>query len=65
MRENLSSGLLTKSHTNRSVIPQKMARGLKFHIWEVEGICTIYEAKTKALDQLCLCFHICKKQVFS
>ena len=47
---------------------QKMARGLKFRIKEVEGL--YYVAKTKALisdyraADLSLCFRICKKQVF-
>ena len=35
-RENLWSGLLTRSDSNWAVQPQKMARGLKFQIKEVE-----------------------------
>ena len=60
---------------NLAVQPQKMARGLKFHIQKVEGLC--YQcSENKGADQLCgyrkanreadlrLCFHICKKPVF-
>ena len=57
--------------TNRAVQPHKMARGLKIWIEEVEGLDLCSE--NKASDQLrgdhkadlCLCFRICKKQVFS
>ena len=31
-RENLSSGFLARSDTNRALKPKKMARGLKFWI---------------------------------
>ena len=52
----------------RAVRPQKMARGLKFLTVEVEDF-IIYLAKTNALishaADLCLCFCICKQQVFS
>ena len=45
-RENLSSGFPTR----QAVQPQKMARGLKFWIKEVEGLYYLnYVAKTKAL----------------
>ena len=47
-RENLSSGFPTRSDTNRAVQLQKMDRGLKFRILEVEG-CTIFVDKTNAL----------------
>ena len=47
MRENLSAGFLTRSENNSAVQPQKMARGLKFRIYEVGGF--YYIAKTKAL----------------
>ena len=42
------SGSPTRSDINRAVKLQKMARGLKFRIWEVEGyiVSTIYVAKT-------------------
>ena len=43
---NWSSGFLTRSNTNRTVQPQKMARGLKFR---KKRDCTICVAKTKAL----------------
>ena len=41
-------GFQTRSNTNRAVQSQKMARGLKFGIKEVEGF-TVCVAKTKAL----------------
>ena len=45
--ENRSSGLPTRSHTDRAVQSQKMARSLNF-IFRKQGNCTSYEAKTKA-----------------
>ena len=62
--ENQSSGFLTRSDTNWAV----QSRGLKFQIYEVEAC-----SENKGADQLrgygaadpCLCFHKCKKQVFS
>ena len=66
-------GVSDKSNTNQAVQPQKMARGLKFHIYKVEGLFYPY-SETNGADQLrssyCaadlrLCFHICKMQVFS
>ena len=65
-------GFPTRSDINRAVQPQKMARGLKFRIWEVEGL--YYPcSENKRADQLRghreadlrLCFRICKKPVFS
>ena len=62
----------TRSDTNRAVQPQKMARGLKFRISEVEGF--YYPcSENKGADQLRgyreaalrLCFRICKMLVFS
>ena len=59
------------SNTNRAVQPQKMARGLKFCIQEVEG--SYYPcSENKGADQLRgyreadlrLCFRICKKKGF-
>ena len=35
---NRSSGFRTRSDTNQAVQPQEMARGLKFGIYEVEGL---------------------------
>ena len=61
----------TRSDTNRAVQQQKMARGLKFRIYEVEGL--YYPcSENKGADQLRghreadlrLCFHICTKPVF-
>ena len=66
------SGFPTRSNTNRAVQSQKIARGLKFRIYEVEGL--YYPcSENKGVDQLrsyCaadlrLCLRICKKPVFS
>ena len=66
-----SSGFPTRSDTNRAVQPQKMASGLKFRIYEIEGL--YYPcSENKGADQLCgyreadlrLCFCICKKAGF-
>ena len=62
----------TWSDTNRAVQPQKMARGLKFRIWKVEGLYYLC-SENKGADQLRgyrevdlrLCFRICKTLVFS
>ena len=66
------SRLPTMTDKNLVVHPQKMARGLKFRIKEVEELCYLYSENNGA-DQLCgyraadlhLCFRVCKKQVFS
>ena len=64
--ENWSSGFPTRSDTNRSVQPQKMARSLKKKRNSI--ICV---AKTKAVvsfavskADLRLCFRICKNLLF-
>ena len=62
----------TRSDTNQAVQLQKMARGLKFWIWKVEGLYYLC-GENKGADQLRgyreadlrLCFCICKKPVFS
>ena len=68
-RQSLSSGFPTRSDTNWTVQPQKMARCLKFRIYEVNGL--YYPcSKNKGADQLqgCraadlrLCFRICKNR---
>ena len=41
----------TWSDTNRAVQSQKMARGLKFRIYEVEGLC-YPSSENKGTDQL-------------
>ena len=62
-------GFPTRSDTNQAVQPHKMARGLKFRIYEVEGL--YYPcSKNKDADQPCgadlrLCFRICKRLIFS
>ena len=70
--KNRSSGFPTRPHTNHAVQTHKMARGLKFRIWEVEGSYYPFSLN-KCADQLrsyCaadlrLCFRKCKKPVFS
>ena len=70
--ENWSSGFPTRSHTNKPVRLQRMARSSKFRIQEVEGL--YYPcSENKDADQLRgyregdlhLCFRICKNPVFS
>ena len=61
----------TRSDTNRTAQPHKMARGLKFWIQKVEGLYYTC-SENQAADQLRgyreadlrLCFRICKKVVF-
>ena len=68
MQENLSKGFMTRSDTNQGVQPQKIARGLKVWIYEVEGLYYLC-SKNKGADQLHTrraadlrhYFHICKK----
>ena len=70
--ENRSSGFPTRSHTNRAVQSLKIARDLKFRIYEAEGLC-YPTGENKGADQLRghreadlrLCFRICKNPVFS
>ena len=65
-------GFPARSYTNWVVQPQKMASGLKFQTWEVEGLHYLI-SENKSTDQLrcdrsadlLLYFRICKKQVFS
>ena len=46
------SGFQTRSNTNWTVQPQKMVRGLKFGIHEVEGLYYLC-SENKGADQLC------------
>ena len=70
--KHLSLGFMTRYDTNRAAHPQKMARGLNFGIYEVEGLHYLC-SENKGADQLrgyCaadlrLCFRICKKPVSS
>ena len=48
---NLSSGFPTRSDTNQNAQPQKMARGLKIRIEEVEGLYCLC-SENKEADQL-------------
>ena len=58
----------TRFDTNQAVQLQKMARGLKFQIWKVEGLYYLC-SENKGADQLrgyreadlCLRFRICKR----
>ena len=67
-QENLSSGFLIRYDTNWGVQSQKMAKGLKFQIYEVESLYYLC-SENKNADQLHghraadlrLCFRICKK----
>ena len=67
-----SSGFPSRSDINRAAQSPKMARGLKFWIYEVEILYYPY-SENKDADQLRgyrkadlrLCFCICKKPVFS
>ena len=53
-QETLSSGFPTRSNANRAVhLPQKMARGLKFRIKEVEEGLNYLCRENKGADQLC------------
>ena len=47
-------GFPTRPHTNQTVQPHKMARGLKFHIWEEDGSYFPY-SENKGADQLRIC----------
>ena len=76
--ENLSLEFPTRSDTIQAVQQQKMARDLKFQVWEEEELYYLCSNKKGAyqlteadlifcriwLVDLCLCFRICKKQVF-
>ena len=50
-RVNLPSGFLTRSDTNQALQPQKMVRGLKFQIMEVEVLYLLW-GENKGTDQL-------------
>ena len=63
VEKNGSSGLLTRSDTNRAVKPQNISRCFKFRIYEEEGL--YYSCRGYCKADLCLCFHLCKKPVFS
>ena len=63
---NLSSKYRTRSDTNWAVQPQKMAKGLNFHILEVERmhyLCSqnigAYQLSGDRAADLCLCFRLC------
>ena len=73
MGANWSSGFPTRSDINAGAVqPQKIAGGLKFRIYKVEGLYYTC-SENKGADQLRgyresdlrLCFRICKKLVFS
>ena len=61
----LSSGFPTRSDINRTVWQQKKNRGLKFRLYEVEGINYNLCSENKDADHnLRLCFRICNKTGF-
>ena len=69
---NRSSGFPTRSDTNQAVQSQKMARGMKFRIQEVEGLyypCSENEGADQLRGyreaDLRLCFRICRNPIFS
>ena len=62
MRENLSSGFLTRSNTNRAVQPQKITIGLRFG---KSRDCTIYVAKTKVLISCAVTMQLICAYVFA
>ena len=72
MRENRSSGFLTRSDTNQPVQSQKTARSFKFQILEEEELHYLC-SENKGADQLCsyctadlrLCFRIGNNPIFS
>ena len=71
-RENLFSGLPTRSDTNLAVLPQNNARGLKFRIAEVEVLYYLCRENKGAAQlhgyreaDLRLWFCICKSKIFS
>ena len=65
--KNRSSGFPTRSDTIRAVQPQEMVRGLKFRIYEEEGL-YYPSSENKGADReadLRLCFRICRNPGFS
>ena len=65
-------GFVTMSNTIQVVQPLKIARGLKFQIYDAQRLYYLC-SENIGTDQLCdyrtadlhLCFCICKKQLFS
>ena len=55
--------IITRSYTNRAAKPQNMSRCMKFQIYEEEGLYYLCSGYHKA--DLCLCYRVCKKPVFS
>ena len=53
----LSLGFPTRSDTNQAIQLQNMARGLKFQIWEVEGLYYLCR-ENKGADQQVFSFFI-------
>ena len=49
-KKNLSSGFPIRSDTNQVVQSQNMARGLKFRIWEEDGLYCLFSGN-KGVDQ--------------
>ena len=52
------SGFLAWSHKNRAVKPLKMARGLKFRIKQVEGLCYLCSETKGAVTAKLICVFV-------
>ena len=70
-RHEKTSAFSARSDTHMVVKPQMMARGLQFRIQEEERfryLCSanigVVQVRGYRAADLCLCFRICKKQVF-
>ena len=50
-QDNLASGFPTRFNTNQAVWPQEIARGLKFHMYVVQGLYYLC-SENKGADQL-------------
>ena len=55
----------TMSHTNQAVQPQKMARSLKFGIYEVEGLYFLCSENKGAAQLICIFVFAYAKNRFS
>ena len=62
--KNLSSGIPTRSYTKQAVQPQKMARGLKLWMHDVEGLFYLC-SKMKGTNQLRLTTQLICAFVFT
>ena len=58
-KQQRSLGFPTRSDTNQAVQPLKMDRGLKFRIYEVDGLYYLCRENKGTELILRLCFRIC------